>query len=282
MVNLFYLVTIIIGISGQSIVKKMYTNKVADGGIYFFNTVLSAAALLFFAVTSSKLHFNLSFVPYSIGFAAAYSVASVFAVLAIANGSLSLTSLFTSYSLMIPTFYGLMIGDTVGMGFIPGMVMLVVSLFLTNKTGEKAKISFKWIVYVFLSFVGNGMCTVVQKMQQVASNGAYKNEFMIVALAIVTVVMLVMAMFKERKEIKAYAKVGWFWAIVCGALNGLVNLFVMILSGRMAVSIMFPLISAGGLIVTYIVSRFFYKEKLTKMQFIGFIFGLAAVVFLNI
>ena len=56
----------------------------------------------------------------------------------------------------------------------------------------------------------------------------------------------------------------------------------MILSGKMPVSLMFPLISAGGLIVTYIVSRFFYKEKLTKIQFIGFIFGLMAVVFLNV
>ena len=30
------------------------------------------------------------------------------------------------------------------------------------------------------------------------------------------------------------------------------------------------------------VSRFFYKEKLTKIQLAGFVFGLAAVVFLNI
>ena len=126
------------------------------------------------------------------------------------------------------------------------------------------------------------MCTVVQKMQQIASKGSYKNEFMIVALAIVTVVMLLMSVLTEKKQIKQYAKVGWHWAIICGILNGMVNLFVMVLSGKMSVSLMFPLISAGGLIVTYIVSKFFYKEKLTKMQFVGFLFGLAAVVFLNI
>lgn len=270
------------GISGQSIVKKPYTQKTNGAGVYFFNTLLSAAALLFFVVTSSKFSFDISFIPYSIGFAVSFAVTSVFMVLAIAYGSLSLTSLFISYSLMIPTFYGLIIGDTVSTGFIPGMLLLVISLFLTNKSDEKAKISLKWIICVFLSFFGNGMCTVVQKMQQIASNGAYKNEFMIVALAIVTVVMLIMSILKERTEINFFAKVGWHWAIICGVLNGMVNLFVMILSGKMPVSLMFPLISAGGLIVTYIVSRFFYKEKLTKIQFIGFIFGLTAVVFLNI
>ena len=280
--DILYLLAIILGISGQSILKKPYIQKTDGAGVYFFNTLLSAAALLFFVVSSSKFSFDISFIPYSIGFAVSFAVSSVFMVLAIAYGSLSLTSLFISYSLMIPTFYGLIIGDTVSTGFIPGMLLLVISLFLTNKSDEKAKISLKWIICVFLSFFGNGMCTVVQKMQQIASNGAYKNEFMIVALAIVTVVMLIMSILKERTEIKFFTKVGWHWAIICGALNGMVNLFVMILSGKMPVSLMFPLISAGGLIVTYIVSRFFYKEKLTKIQFIGFIFGLMAVVFLNV
>jgi drug/metabolite transporter (DMT)-like permease len=184
---------------------------------------------------------------------------------------------------MLPTFYGLIfLKDSISVGFIPGLVLLGVSLFLINKSDEKVRFSLKWIICVIVSFIGNGMCTVVQKMQQVASNSAYKNEFMIVALAIVTIAMLIVSLIKERKKIKVYAKYGWHWALICGLLNGMVNLFVMILSGRMAVSLMFPLISAGGLVVTYIVSRFCYKEKLTRVRFIGFILGLVAVVFLNI
>lgn len=280
--DILYLLAIILGISGQSILKKPYIQKTDGAGVYFFNTLLSAAALLFFVVTSSKFSFDISFIPYSIGFAISYAMASVFMVLAIAYGSLSLTSLFISYSLLIPTFYGLILGDDISKGFIPGMILLVISLFLTNKSGEEEKISFKWIIFVFLSFFGNGMCTVVQKMQQVASNGAYKNEFMIVALAIVTVVMLIMSVLKERTEIKFFAKVGWHWAVICGVLNGMVNLFVMILSGKMPVSLMFPLISAGGLIVTFLVSRFCYKEKLTKLQLARFLCGVASVVCLNV
>ena len=111
---------------------------------------------MFFVVTSSKLDFNLSFVPYSIGFAIAYAVASIFMVLAIAHGSLTLTSLFISYSLMIPTFYGLIIGDTVGAGFIPGLLLLVISLFLTNNSDEKAKFSFKWIMWSLAALITAG------------------------------------------------------------------------------------------------------------------------------
>ena len=283
MLNVIFLIAIILGVSGQNIVKKPYTQKMGGSGVYFFNAIISAAALLFFAVTATKLDFDLSFIPYSIGFAASYAIATVFLVLAIAYGSLSLTSLFFSYSLMIPTLYGLVfLKDDISVGFILGLALLVVSLFLVNKNNKKAKFSFKWIICVILAFLGNGMCTVVQNMQQVAFDGAYKNEFMIVALAIVALVMSIMSLIKERKAMKVYAKAGWHWALICGLLNGMVNLFVMILSRSMPVSVMFPLISAGGLVVTYLVSRFVYKESLTKLQFVGFILGLAAVVFLNI
>lgn len=283
MLNVIFLIAIILGVSGQNIVKKPYTQKMGGSGVYFFNAILSAAALLFFAVTATKLDFDISFIPYSIGFAASYAIATVFLVLAIAYGSLSLTSLFFSYSLMIPTLYGLVfLKDDISVVFILGLALLVVSLFLANKNDKKAKFSFKWIICVILAFLGNGMCTVVQNMQQVAFDGAYKNEFMIVALAIVALVMSIMSLIKERKAMKVYAKAGWHWALICGLLNGMVNLFVMILSNSMPVSVMFPLISAGGLVVTYLVSRFVYKESLTKLQFVGFILGLAAVVFLNI
>lgn len=283
MLNAFYLISIIIGTAGQSIAKKPYTKKTDGKGVYFFNALMSAVALLFFVFTSSKLHFNISVLPYSVGFAVSYALVSIFSVLAIAYGSLSLTSLFISYSLMLPTFYGLVfLDDPISIGLIPGILLLFLSLFLINGKNDDMKISFKWIICAIISFVGNGMCSVIQKMQQVALNGAYKNEFMIVALAIVAAVMIILTVLKERKGIKSYAKVGWLPAIICGALNGMVNLFVLILSGRIPVSLMFPIISAGGLIVTYIVSRFAYKETLTKTQFVGFVLGMAAVIFLNI
>ena len=78
-----------------------------------------------------------------------------------------------------------------------------------------------------------------------------------------------------------YVKAGWHLAVACGIANGIVNLFVMGLSNMMPVSVMFPIILAGGIIITYIISRFFYKEKLTKVQFIGFLTGIASVVFLS-
>ena len=47
-------------------------------------------------------------------------------------------------------------------------------------------------------------------------------------------------------------------------------------------AIVFPVISAGGIITTAIVGIFVYKEKLSVMQIIGMVLGTASIVFLNL
>ena len=240
--------------------------------------------MLFFIFTSKDFIFDSGLIIYAILFGISYAAATLFSVMAVAQGPLSLTTLIIAYSLMLPTFYGLIfLKDPITVGFIPGLALLVISLILINKKStDSPPITVKWIKSVVLSFLGNGMCSVFQKAQQVKFDGAYKNEFMILALIFVCIILGFFVILKERKEIKFFAKAGTHLALFCGIANGITNLFVMILSGLIPVSLMFPLISAGGIIVTYVVSKVFFKENLTKAQFIGFILGIASVVFLSI
>ena len=69
---------------------------------------------------------------------------------------------------------------------------------------------------------------------------------------------------------------------LCGIANGAMNLFVMLLSTRMNASLMFPVFSAGGIILTWTVSRFVYKEKLALGQNLALVLGILAVVFMNL
>lgn len=281
--NVVYLILVILGVSAQDILKKIKTAKGGDGGVYLFAAFISMAAAVFFAVISGGLQWNWGFLPYSAGFALAYGMCTMCGVLAIANGPLSITTLVVSYSLMLPTLYGLLfLGDPITPGLIFGIVLLVISLFLVTKKNKEAPLTLKWGIYALLTFIGNGMCSVVQKMQQDVFDGAYKNEFMIVAYVLAAVAFVILALCKERKTMAHTAKTAWHLAILCGAMNGMVNLFILILQGRMPLSVMFPLVSAGGIVVTYLISKFVYKEKLTALQFVGFLLGIASVVLLNI
>ena len=278
-----YLATVIFGVSFQNIIKKPYTQKTHGKGSYTFGLLLSLSALLFFVITSKGLDFNTGLIPYSALFALSYILGTVFALEAISCGSLSLTALLISYSLLLPTVYGLVfLKDTVGRWFIPGFILLVISLFLTNAKSEKVRINFKWVIFATLASIGNGMCSVSQKMQQVRFEGAHKNEFMILALSIVATFLLVYSLIKERRQMTGFIKAGWKESILCGLANGVVNMLVMVLSDTMPASLLFPLISGGGILITHLVARFYYKEKLSKMQTVGFMIGLASVILLNL
>lgn len=281
--NALLLVSIILGVSMQDVTKKIYNKRSSAPGAYFFVTLSALAAALFFALTSGSLNFSAELIPYSAAFAIAYTAGVVGSVIAISSGPLSLTSLIVSFSLMLPTLYGLIfLHDPIGIGLFPGLILLAASLVLINKRDKDVKINAKWVISVIFAFAGNGFCTIFQKMQQVRFNGAYKNEFMIIALIITSVAALVMTLSKERKIIKKQSFLCYSLGIFCGIANGAVNLFVMILSGLMPVSLMFPIISAGGIVVTFIISTAIYKEKLSKLQLIGFILGTASVVLLNL
>lgn len=283
--NALLLTITIFGTSIQGVLTKAYGKKTGGKGCYLYMTISRIAGIILLILTAGKLSIDRSILPYSLIFGLLYSLSAIFNFLAINNGPLALTSLITSYSLMLPTAYGLIfLKDPISVGFFPGLILLLISLFLINKnsTDDGVEITSKWIVYVGIAFLGNGGCSIVQSMQQRASNGAFKSEFMIIALLLVIVVTFFFSLLYEKREICYCAKRGWILASVCGAANVIVNMLVMELQGVMPVSVLFPLISSGGLVLTFFLARFLYKEKMSKVQIIGYILGTLSVVVLNI
>ena len=212
----------------------------------------------------------------------------LFNTLAILTGPLSITTLLVSFSLLIPTFYGIIFNSEVPSAyFYIGLVFLVISLIAINlkkKGVTEKKASPKWFLFTMLSFLGNGGCTVSQTAQQKAFNGAYKSELMIIALAFAFIAIIIVAFVTEKKNTWHNLKVGLPYHLLYAVSNGFVNLFVMMLTGGnlLPVSVIFPTISAGGIIGSALLAVIAYKEKLTKLQVAGIIIGAVAGVFLNL
>ncbi len=273
-------------LSAQSVFTKQYGQKNTNAPIIY--TVMSALSAMLFFLTASgfKLVFDPVTVLYAFFFAVSYAAALLGLTIALVCGPLSLSSLIESYSLIIPTLFGIaFLGEPVKATMLVGFVLLVVSLFAVNyikEDGTGKKLSKKWVVSIAVAFAGNGMCSTVQKLQQVATGGAYKNEFMVYALLMAAVMLMIAAVFSEKGRIKPSVKVGAGLAVATGLANGIVNLLVMVLGGRMSISLLFPVISAGGIILSSLVSIFLYKEKLSKLQLTGVAIGVISIVFLNL
>jgi drug/metabolite transporter (DMT)-like permease len=205
-VQILVLISIIVGSSIQQVFKKAYNNR-GGRSIYIFCALTVAAAAIFFAATADfPLNFTWSFVPYSVGFAAGYLCATIFTMYAIKEGSLSLTSLALSFSLLIPTIIGLILYDEpLTLWFFIGLGLLTISIILINTKGGEVKITLKWVIFVFLAFVGNGACSAVQN-GYAKSYSTGSSEFMIVALSIVFASLMILSLIKERSNIIPTAK----------------------------------------------------------------------------
>ena len=282
MANLL-LILCIVTVSMQSVFKKQYSIKL-DKGILLFNGISALFAMLFFVIAEPKPEFNAGTSVYSAAFAAAYMISLYTWFAALRTGPFAITSLIISYSLIIPTLYGLIwLGEPFTLNIGAGFVLLAWSLYLiTEKKKADKAMSLKWLTYLVLAFVSNGMCSVIQKEQQIAFDGAYKCEFMMMALGIVVLIFAACIMINERKIIRECLLQAIIPAALCGIANGVTNYLVMIVTAYIAASVFFPVLSAGNVVFVFVVSVVFFKENFSAKQLAGVAVGIASLVLLNV
>ena len=262
----------------------------------FFTSVCICFSLLFFVVKflienkGFNFSVDLGVLKYAIPFGVCFALASVFIYLAFKFGDLSLTSLLTSFSLLLPTFYGIIfLGDDVGIFFFLGLALFIACLVLTNvkfldKEKEKKPVSVKWVICVIVGSVANGGCSLIQTMQQKAYGGKGGSELMIIALTFALIALLTVAFCLERDRIKDALKPAFALAVPCGLLVGCLNALVMVFTGQnlLPVSVFFPLHAGGVLLITFVFGYFFYKDRYDWLQYIGLFCGVASVIMLNL
>ncbi len=280
-------------IPGEAVIKKIYGKRCANGST-IFTILMALASATFFTVLGlcqGGLSYEWSVLPYSAAFGIGYAFCVLTGVWALEIGSMAITSLIISYSLMIPTVYGILFrNEGVTLTKIIGLGLLAVSLYLVNAPSKKAgdgaekrvPFSFKWLLFAFLSFALNGMISIIQAEQQIRFEKAYRSEFMGVALIIGALCLLPLALKRERSDMGTCLRKGWVLGVGCGVMNGLLNLIVMVTALMMPKSIFFPLLSGGSMVISYLISVFLYKEKFTWVQNLGILFGVGSLVILNI
>lgn len=286
--NYFLLFLTALFIVFQKVIQDRYNAK-CQSGVFLFSGMISFFAMCFFMAVNRDWTWSSELIIPAISFGLSYAAATVFVVLAIKCGSLAKTTLIMSYSLLVPAFAGLVIlREPIGIPMIAGMILLVLSLWLTNhrkKTADtpKEKISLKWLVFVLLGFVGNGMCSTVQKLAP-HYLGADVNLTLstIAALGLSTVVLIAASFLTKETDLRSTLRVGAPLSLFCGLFNGAVNYLAIYLNQFIPASVMFPVLSAGEIILIVPYSLLVRRERFTAKQWAGFAVGVVSVVLLNL
>lgn len=104
---------------------------------------------------------------------------------------------------------------------------------------------------------------------------------MILALAFAFAILSVFGVLAEKRNTFKAVRECTAYSALYGISNGAVNLFIITLTGLLPNSVIFSSVSAGGIVLTFIISAAIFQEKLSKPQICGYILGTAAVIILN-
>ena len=275
-----------------NVVRKFYVSRGSN---------LHTAGFLYTAITSLVAALTLIIINgfgdasgftvwLGIAFGALTAFQSITNIIALHTGPLSYTTVIISFSTLISALSGLLFFDeSIAVSQIIGIALMLVSFVLAvNKDGGEKRASAVWLITCILAFFSTGFIGVLQKVHQ---NTEYKGEigaFLVVAFftsAVISFAVMAVLSKKERAFYKEIPKGSLLYLLlgcmaiggICAALNNKWNLY---LSGVIDSAVFFPVVNGGGLVLTTLAALLVFKEKLTRKQWVGLIFGIDSVIFL--
>ncbi len=197
----------------------------------------------------------------------------------------AVTSVASKVSLIIPVFLAVVLyGDEMPPIKIAGIIIAVVSVFLTFYSGDKNfKIGRLWILPVVL-FLGTGLLDTIMKFSQSALLSEEDfNTFSSVLFFEAALIGLVILVFKRLVYGSKIKKKN----IIAGFILGLPNygsIFFLLQTlehGNMESSVVFPLNNMSIVVLSAVLAFVLFKEKLSRINWIGIILSVIAIAIIS-
>lgn len=277
---------ILAGVAGIAATSQSTLTKIAPDchgrqRIAFFNLIKVGSAFLLFLLLSA---FNLSLHGETAIYASVYGISqffsTLFGFLALASGSLALTSTIVSYSVVIPCLFGIIfLHEEISPQKILGFLLLLITLLLLKKPSDNKKSDKHWAFFVITTFCCNAVSAIVQKLHQTAHPGQFREEFMLYAMGISASLFFAVWLISKKgeKPMLSHTK----YAAPSGALMGLNGYLTLYLSSKLPASVLFPTVSVIQTLFNIVFSRVFFKERLTRLQIVGIILGAVSVILIR-
>lgn len=249
-----------------------------------FNMVCCVGSVIYFLCRGARFQVS----GFSFVMAAIFSVVTVgaqyFQLLSMRLGPMSYSVLFTYLSMLIPTLFGIFYyGNTPSILQIIGLVLMVVTFFLSCEFKGNTKVSLKWFVVAMCSFLSWGLIGICQQIHQTSEYAGELSGFLMwtfVFSGVLFAALFFMSPDAEGKTQKLRlmpALLMTLTGVAIGAINE-INLF---LSVAMDPVVFFPVVNGGVIILSGLAAIMVFKEKLSVKQSIGLLTGIASVIFLG-
>ena len=267
----------------RSFADKTKDNKYSSFAFNAGVSVVWVAILTLWLFISGDRQISATAVVYGVVYGIILGLFLLFKMRATSEGPVSLTTLIGSCAFIIATGFSVVYAkETVSIFQMIGMVMLLASLVLCinpKKSGEK--LTAKWFFNCFMFFLVGGLVGILYKLFGKSSAAQQVNTMILVA-AIVSGVFFITGAFIEAKRnntnIQKPNKLTLTYMLFCGIAGCVYIRLNVSLSGLIPGAIFFPVSNGGMVILSTVIGKVLFKEKLKPVQIIGILIGLVAIV----
>ena len=250
-----------------------------------FNAVNCVGAVIYFLIRGGSLQISAYSMVMALIFGGVTVGAQYFALLAMGLGSMSYSVLFTYLSMLVPTLFGVFYyAQTVSALQIVGLLLMIVSFFLSCDLRDKANMNLKWLFAALGSFAGWGLVGICQQLHQNSPYASELSGFLLWTFIFSAIMFAVLFLFskKDGSTKGSFRPFPILLMLLTGVAIGAINEINLYLSGAMPGIIFFPIVNGGVIILSALSAIFLFRERLPKTQLIGLIAGILSVLCLGI
>ena len=295
-VGILLVVSLIFNVA-TGVAQKLYNKSVLAGreSNWFYNTCMGIACLVFILIYSidpsaadpfgAITDFSFASAGLGILFGILVLAQSYTYMWALEIGPFSYTSVIVSLASLIAALSGLFFGESIDLFQYFGMgIMVLCIIFSTDKNNGSRKSSLKWLIIALVSCLTNGFVGIMQKIHQSTEYKAQSTAFLVSAFAFMTVVSALIWLYERKKSGENRFNPGAkqiAFALASGATFAVPHTANLYLAGAMPSAVFFPIINTGGLVLTLLAATLLFKEKLSRLQWLGIVLGLISSLFVS-
>lgn len=292
MVAIFLIIILVMRVLQSTFSKKVSMNIPAGIKPYIkyigISKLLAAGfALITIIMEGGFGNANLEMLIISACSGIALAIGSLCGIKALQNGTLALSSMFSTAGLLVPCVLGIFVFDEpLSVMQMVCIAALLIGAWLLVDSSKKlyTDFSLKSGLYLTGSLLTNGIVMFCQKLFGELQPDGNVALFSMLTFLIPAAVLLCAIPFvgEKGKGENKLPKSVILYSVVLAFAVFIIQQFVTILTTKLSSAVLFTFVNGGATVVAAIVGAILYKEKITLKSALGVIIGVTAMICIKI
>lgn len=285
--NYLLLVLAALCIAAQFSFTKIYQLKYSKGikSLFFFSAAVAlTSCVLFWALNGFRVGFSTFSFIMAVLVAVVLTLNNIMSIVVVKYGEVSVYTVFMMLGGMIlPFLYGVIfLNETPSVGSIVGIILLVVSLFLSvsDKLKSKADNAKLFALLCLAVFFLNGTVSILSKIHQISPKAIGTNDFLVwnyLASFVLSIILLAVSSAVTAKRNlpimvhsgKKSVAIGVLTFIIIAVIGSLGYLCQLLGAKNLPASVLYPIVSGGSIVLTAAAGKIFFGEKMPPIKLLS-------------